>query len=273
MSSCLLTKSVRLLVLAFLPIWAGYAAAAGGPCSVTLADLRCEYLKDPLGIDVQQPRLSWQLVAAEPAARGQKQTAYRILVASTKALLDEDKGDLWDSGEVASDQSAHVVYTGKPLGSGASCFWKVRAKDQAGATSAWSAPARWTMGLLERSDWSARWIGTDQVFTRQRSGGDMVPDPWLRKTFELKARCETAVIYVASVGYHEVYVNGKRIGDAVLSPAVANHRKRARYVAYEIADQLQEGRNVIALWLGVSWSIFPPYKTDQETPKIGRAHV
>lgn len=270
MSSCLLTRSVRLLVLAFLPIWAGYAAAAGGPCSVTLADLRCEYLKDPLGIDVQQPRLSWQLVAADPADRGQRQTAYRILVASTKALLDEDKGDLWDSGEVASDQSAHVVYTGKPLGSGASCFWKVRAKDQAGATSAWSAPARWTMGLLERSDWSARWIGTDQVFTRQRSGGDMVPDPWLRKTFELKARCETAVIYVASVGYHEVYVNGKRIGDAVLSPAVANHRKRARYVAYEIADQLQEGRNVIALWLGVSWSIFPPYKTDDrpQTPVV-----
>ena len=97
-----------------------------------------------------------------------------------------------------------------------------------------------------------------------------MPDPWLRKTFDLKAKPERATVYVASVGYHELYVNGKRIGDAVLSPSATNHRKRARYVTYEIADQLQEGKNVIALWLGVSWSIFPPYKTPDkpQTPIV-----
>ncbi len=269
MSSFPIAKFVRrMLVLALFLVSAGQAVAAGGPCSVAVADLQCEYLSEPLGIDVRQPRLGWRLEATDPAARGQKQTAYQVLVASAKTLLDAGTGDLWDSGEVASDQSLHVVYAGKPLGSGASCFWKVRVKDQAGVTSPWSEPARWTMGLLEKADWSARWIGTDQVFDRRDSGAGMVSDPWLRKTFELKARPETAVIYVASVGYHEVYVNGKRIGDAVLSPAVTNHRRRARYVAYEIADQLKEGENVIALWLGVSWSIFPPYKTDDrpQTP-------
>jgi alpha-L-rhamnosidase len=240
---------------------------------VKVADLRCEYLQDPLGIDVRQPRLSWKLTAVDAQARGQKQTAFQILVASTQALLDQDQADLWDSGLAALDQSVHVVYLGKALAPGMECFWKVRVKDEKGATSAWSEPSRWTVGPLENSDWSGRWIGTDELFTRGRGSpppDNKVPDPWLRKTFELKAKPERASIYVASIGYHELYVNGHRIGDAVLSPSATNHRKRARYVTYEIADQLQEGRNVIALWLGVSWSIFPPYKTPDkpQTPIV-----
>jgi len=267
------TKPVRDTLLLTVLLLCACAAAASGACSVTPISPGCEYLKEPLGIDVLRPRLSWRLEAVDPTARGQRQTAYQVLVASTKALLDENKGDLWDSGVVSSDQSVHVVYAGKPLTSGVQCFWKVRVKDENGDTSTWSAPARWTMGLLERADWSAKWIGTDQVFERGRGfppPDNQVPDPWLRKTFELKARPERAVIYVASVGYHEVYVNGKKIGDAILSPAVTNHRKRARYVAYEIGDQLKQGRNVIGLWLGVSWSIFPPYKTDDrpQTPIV-----
>lgn len=273
MTSLCRTRPVAYLLFLMVSLACAGVSAASGASSVTVANLRCEYLQDPLGIDVRLPRLSWQLAAVDPEARGQKQTAYRILVASTKALLDADKGDLWDSGVVASDRSVHVVYGGKPLASGMQCFWKVRVQEEKGATSAWSEPARWTMGLLEMSDWAGRWIGSDQVFTRERGWpppDNTVPDPWLRKTFDLKARPERAVVYVASVGYHEVYVNGKRIGDAVLSPCATNHRKRARYVAYEIADQLQEGRNVIGLWLGVSWSIFPPYKTPDkpQTPIV-----
>jgi len=268
------SRSVRYIpfFMVFLACF-GRAVAAGRPCSVTVADLRCEYLADPLGIDVPRPRLSWKLEAADPDGRGQRQTAFQVLVASTVALLDADRGDLWDSGMVSSGQSAHVVYDGKPLSSGTQCCWKVRVKDENGVTSGWSWLACWTMGLLERSDWSGKWIGSDPVFKRE--GGwpppdNKVPDPWLRKTFDLKARPERAVIYIASVGYHELYVNGKRISDAVLSPAVTNHRKRARYVTYEIGDRLQQGKNVIALWLGVSWSIFPPYKTDDrpQTPIV-----
>ncbi|HSW00237.1 MAG TPA: alpha-L-rhamnosidase N-terminal domain-containing protein [Sedimentisphaerales bacterium] len=234
----------RLLLLVICLALGGAAVSAERPCSVRVVDPRCEYLADPLGIDVRQPRLSWRLESVDAAARGQKQTVYQVQVAGTYALLEQGKPDLWDSGMVASDRSAHVVYAGKPLVSGTPYFWRVRVKDHSGAFSAWSPLARWTMGLLETADWSAKWIGCDQVFKRQ--GGwpppdNKVPDPWLRKAFELKARPERAVIYVASVGYHEVYVNGQRIGDSVLAPAVANHRKWARYVAYEIGDQLKEG--------------------------------
>jgi alpha-L-rhamnosidase len=257
----------------FVTLIALCAGAARGQSSVTVTDLRCEYLPEPLGIDVRQPRLSWELAAVDPQARGQKQTGYQVLVASARTLLDNDKGDLWDSGVVSSDQSAQVVYRGKPLGSGMECYWKVRVKDEEGRVSAWSKPGRWTMGLLEKSDWSAKWIGTSEFFSRGTGfppPDNKVPDPWLRKTFDLKAKPERATIYVASVGYHELYVNGKRVGDDVLAPAVTNHRKRARYVTYEIADQLKQGRNVVSLWLGVSWSIFPPYKTDDkpQTPIV-----
>ena len=241
--------------------------------SVVPADLRCEYLTDPLGIDVTQPRLSWKLAAVDEGARGQRQNAYHVLVASTPALLDAEKGDLWDSGMVTSGQSVHVVYAGKLLHSRTACFWKVRVKDEDGVLSRWSEPAHWTIGLLEKTDWSAQWIGTDKVFARKEGWpppDNDVPDPWLRKTFILDAKPEHAVVYVASVGYHELYVNGKKIGDTVLAPSVVNYRKRARYVTYDIADHLHKGNNVIGLWLGVSWSIFPQYQTPDkpQTPIV-----
>ncbi len=120
--------------------------------------MRCEYLHDPLGIDAAQPRLSWTL---RSDVRGQRQTAYQVLVASSPELLQGQQGDLWDSGRVSSDETAQVVYAGKPLPSRQACFWKVRAWDRDGTPSAWSPPARWEMGLLRPGDWSARWIGAD----------------------------------------------------------------------------------------------------------------
>ncbi len=122
--------------------------------------LRCEYLVAPLGIDATKPRLSWVLKDDE---RGQKQTAYQILVASTPEILAKDQGDLWDSGRISSDQSIQVAYAGKPLESQAACHWKVRVWDKDGEVSDWSAPALWTMGLLKPEDWKAQWIGLDKA--------------------------------------------------------------------------------------------------------------
>ena len=197
--------------------------AADRDGSVEPTELRCEYLTDPLGIDVTKPRLSWQLQATDAGSRGERQTAYQVLVASTKALLDQGRGDLWNSGTIVSDQSVHVVYDGAPLTSGTACFWKVRVKDEKGILSPWSAPARWTMGLLSKNDWSAKWIGADKTFERKQGWpppDNDVPDPWLRKTFTLDAKPGRALVYVASVGYHELYVNGRKIGDTVLAPSV-----------------------------------------------------
>jgi alpha-L-rhamnosidase len=125
------------------------------PAAVTTQNLRCEYLTNPLGLDAGSPRLSWILSSDQ---RGESQTAYQILVASSAELLNADTGDLWDSGKVVSDESAQIAYAGKALASRESCFWKVRAWDHAGQPGAWSPMAQWQMGLLAPTDWTAKWI-------------------------------------------------------------------------------------------------------------------
>ncbi len=127
--------------------------------AATVQNLRCEYLANPLGLGEAHPRLSWNLSSRQ---RGEMQTAYEILVASSPEQLQKDAGDLWDSGKVASDDSTQITYAGSPLTSREQCYWKVRVWDQAGHPSAWSPAATWTMGLLEPTDWSAQWIAPVQ---------------------------------------------------------------------------------------------------------------
>ncbi|HCO96588.1 MAG TPA: hypothetical protein DIU00_22055 [Phycisphaerales bacterium] len=117
-----------------------------------VSQLRCEYLDNPLGIDEREPRLSW-IVTSE--ARGQRQTAYQIRVASDIDKLLSGKADLWDSGKVASDETVNVVYQGKPLVSRQRCFWQVRVWDKNSNVSKWSSSARWSMGLLNKEDWQS----------------------------------------------------------------------------------------------------------------------
>ncbi len=243
--------ALNLLVFPFQTV-----RAAAGP-----SDLQCEYLRNPMGLDVPEPRLSWKLTAG---GRGLRQTAYQILVADDPTQLRKHLGNLWDSGWVSSEQSQQVEYGGKALASGQAYWWMVRVKLADGPASDWSQPARWTIGLLEASDWKARWIGSGQAFVRKPGWpppDNDQPDPWLRKAFTLSAAPERALIHLASVGYHELYINGRKVGDSVLAPCATDHTRRARYVTYDIARELKKGTNVIGLWLGYSWSIFPPYKT------------
>ncbi len=145
-----------------LTVQPGTAAEA----SLAPTHLRCEYLVDPLGMDVENPRVSWVL---ESDMRGQKQTAYRILVAQSKAMLAQDQGDLWDSGKVPSAESVHVAYAGKPLLSRMSCYWKVQVWDKDDKASEWSPTAHWSMGLLRPDDWQAQWIAHPKAAQRKPS--------------------------------------------------------------------------------------------------------
>ena len=213
------------------------------PCRVIR--LRCEYLCDPIGIDTNRSRLSWEI---QSERRGGRQTAYQILVASSPELLAKAQPDLWNSGKVVSDASTLVDYAGSPLTSGMRCYWRVRIWDENDTPTDWSSPARFTIGLLSANDWTGRWIG-------MASAGNH-DEPWFRKTFQLKQKPKSALLYVGSIGYHELYVNGRKVGDRVLSPSVSDLTKRALYVAYDVADYLQPGDNVIAVWLAPGWSLF-----------------
>ncbi len=140
----------RYLISLFLALAIGDSINAAEIVSV-----HCEYRLNPQGIDNPNPRLEWVIVSKQ---RGETQTAYQVLVSSSKDLLAADKGDLWDSGRVQSNQSVGIQFAGKPLLSRAACFWKVRIWDRNGKPSGWSLPASWTMGLLQSSDWNAQWI-------------------------------------------------------------------------------------------------------------------
>ena len=136
-------------------------ASVNGLAGGSVLNLRCEYLENPRGIDVTAPRLSW---VTESEGRGWKQSAYRVLVASSEDRLARDEGDLWDSGKVESDRSTHVEYAGRPLASRTQCYWKARAWDSEDEASEWSSPAMWSMGLLKPEAWQdAEWIGWDHV--------------------------------------------------------------------------------------------------------------
>ncbi len=250
-------KYIPKLILFFLFIFFSYSLQAQS--SLRIAQLLCEYRINPEGIDELQPRLGWMLQATNAEGHGQRQTGYRILVSESREDLAPGKAEVWDSGWIDSDETQQIVYKGKALGTDRTYFWKVGVRDENNHASAWSSIAHWSTGLFQPEDWKARWIGASNL-TELKSSSNL-PDPWMRKTFELKERPSRAQMFVASVGYHELYVNGRKIGDAVLSPAVTDHSKRARYIAYDISADLVVGKNVIALWLGTSWSVFSSYAT------------
>ncbi|MFN2133368.1 MAG: alpha-L-rhamnosidase, partial [Anaerolineae bacterium] len=150
---------------------------------LTVQDLRCEYHRNPLGIDARQPRLSWRLSAEH---RGAVQSAYQIRVE------DQEGNELWDTGKVAGDRSIHVRYEGPPLRSGQRYTWRVRAWDGEDVPSAWSDPAWWEMGLLEPADWRASWIEPDWEIDPRA----FKPCPSMRRTFRLDGQIRLARAYV-----------------------------------------------------------------------------
>lgn len=209
--------------------------------------LRCEYWRgNALGIGERVPRLSWQLESEE---RGARQSAYQVLAASTATLLEADRGDVWDSGKVRSDQSIQVEYGGRALRSRERVYWKVRVWDEKGEVSAWSDTAWWEMGLLERSDWEAEWIAGPLV------GGawTTVPCPFLRKEFVIEKGVRQARLYVTALGLYECVINGQRVGDDVFAPGWTDYRKRVQYRVYDVSRLVQKGANVLGAILGDGW--------------------
>lgn len=229
---------------------------------VTVHGLICEYRVNPIGIDTPTPRLCWQIESSE---RGQRQTAYRILVASSSEQLKHGLGDLWDSGRMNSDQSLHIRYAGQPLGARQQCFWKVQIWDKDGRASAWSPAAMWELGLPDPADWrDASWIqlrnDTRHSPLTQRplqlekmSQPRMVeafPAPLFRREFDLQPGFKRIRAYVCGVGYNELYVNGQRSGDAVLDPGQTTYDVRALYVTHDLTAMLHPGHNAVGVMLG-----------------------
>lgn len=207
---------------------------------LTVSHLRTENTTDPLGLDCRQPRLSWVL---ESPDRGVLQTAYELRVDTRP----DGGGRFWATGKIESDQSVQLVYNGPALNSGEKYYWQVRVWDNKGRTSGWSTRAFWQMGLLSPADWKAVWIEPAAKEAPSQ------PSPLLRTTFTAPKEIVSATLYITAHGLYEAQLNGRRVGDACLTPGWTSYNKRLQYQTYDVTDLVKPGKNAIGACLGNGW--------------------
>ena len=242
-------KSVLLLLVAWIVGWTGCSSDS----AVEVKDLRLEMKENPLGINVVQPRFSWQMTSGKPDL---KQVAYQIQVAASPEQLESGDGLLWDSGTVSSDESILVPYAGKALESGKPYYWRVKLKTNQGATS-WSRTACWSMALLDDSEWKATWIGEDTLSNPGEEMGGPGRDNktrlaarYLRKEFTADKAVKRAVLYISGLGSYEAYMNGKKVSEDVFAPMPSLYPKRVYYNVYDVTDLMASGKNTLGVILG-----------------------
>ena len=209
--------------------------------STIVFDLKCENLVNPNAIDNTTPHFSWKLKSEKGKLF---QLYYEIQVAFDSTSLAKGKADLWNTGKVQSSASVMIPYKGRLLFSQSLCYWRVRVWDEDGKASAWSSIARFGVGILD-NDMEGSYIGLSS------ESGD-VGCPILRKGFDIDNKT-TSFLHVNSLGYHEVYINGKKVTDNILSPAVSQLNKRSLIVTYDITPYIKTGKNDLVIWLGKGW--------------------
>src|SRR5258708_6731690 len=210
-----------------------------------IGGLKTEYQYDPLGLDVAKPRFSWQI---NSLARGAGQSAYEIRVAMDEDALGGGQSLVWDSGKIDSRQSIFVSYGGPGLQSRTRYFWQVRVWDERGLDLGWSRGGNWEMGLLSPADWSADWVSP-----AAHEGGETRASTMFRRDFDLGGRIARARVYVTSHGLYELFINGHRVGDELMTPGWTSYNRRLQYQTYEVTNLLKAGRNAMGAELADSW--------------------
>ena len=219
-----------------------------GTSQLSATHLRTEYLVDPIGVDCAAPRLRWEVACADPSLRGVRQSACRIVVRGPSGKT------VWDSGKIPSNGSPCTEYAGKPLAALCGYRWRVRVWDEKGSASPWSAQAGWTMGPAAAGPrgWRAcAWVGP--LIDPDWKELAAQPSSLIRKSFVVEKPVERAVLYASALGVYEARMNGKRVGDALLSPEWTDYRTRVQYQGYDVTALIQPGENVMGAMLGPGW--------------------
>lgn len=232
-----------------------------------VANLRCEYRHNPLGVGADKPRFSWELQSTQ---QNVLQTAYRIIIAGDSSQLQKNNGNIWDSKKIMAATSIQVQYNGRALRSAKKYFWKIMVWDNKGNASNWSNIAQWQMGLLNASDWkNASWIGYESMPDSNKiipyAHGDGKKEwgsrrdilPLLRKNFSVTKQVKRVTVFICGLGHFDMSINGEKVGDHFLDPGWTQYSKHALYVTFDITNQLQQGNNVIGVMLGNGFYYIP----------------
>lgn len=222
--------------------------------------LTCNYKTNPVGIGTIQPHLSWVITST---GYNIKQQAFRVIVSDNSRSIQEGKGDIWDSGKTASEESIQFKYNGPPLKQSVKYYWRVKVWDNKGNASDWSSIATWQMGLLSLSGWNpASWIAFDEIPESQKiipaahlggkpEWGKLLDTlPLLRKAFNVKKPLEMATVFISGLGHFELSINGKKAGDHFLDPGWTLYNKHALYAAFDVTGMIKKESNAIGVMLG-----------------------
>lgn len=211
--------------------------------------LRTEYKVNPF-VEESAARLSWEL---EGSGFNRFQSAYQVLVASSESLLKKDQGDLWDSKKVKSNQTNQIEYAGKALQSGQRVYWKVKSWDEKDKAGKWSDVNYWEMAKPQTQDWKAKWVGVDLNHLAKEGEYHLPPSPYLRKQVNLAKKVKSARLYISSLGLHNFYINGEKIGLDYFASGWTDYNKRVYYNVYDVTKQIQSGDNSFAAILSNGW--------------------
>lgn len=207
--------------------------------------LKTEYAHEPVGMDITRPQFSWEITSEKP---GSRQAAYRVMISDDSAKLAGNEANIWDSRQVISAKSTGIVYEGQPLKSCTRYYWKVQVQLQGAAAGRWSSVSCFETGLLDQKEWTGSWVGY--------SFGWIGKVLYFRQVFDCSRPVQRARIYVAGIGYNEVRLNGRKVGDRVLEPANSDYAKRVYYSTYDITDELKK-QNVLLITVAPGWYGMP----------------
>jgi alpha-L-rhamnosidase len=204
----------------------------------TVTEMLCENMRDPVGVTVVRPRFTWKISSDQNATM---QVAYELVVSNAKQKV-------WNTGKVPSDQSVFVSYNGQKLDPDTKYSWQVRLWDNHGNVSPWSKASTFHTAFFDSSSWRAKWIGIG--FEEDKKNR---PAQYFRNTINISKEIAQATAYITSQGMYEASINGKKIGNAYLTPGWTSYKKRLQYQTYDVAAMLKKGKNALAAILGNGW--------------------
>jgi alpha-L-rhamnosidase len=232
-------KMYRLTVILFFNIVVYHVSAQE---RFHAADLKTEYLSNPLGIDCEHPRFTWRF---DDARHGARQTAYRIIIDTDSLAVAADRAGIWSSGWKESGDT-RVVYTGARLNPFTRYYWRVDVADHENKKTTQGSIAWFETGMQTSNHWQGAWI-SDEHGEHQKAA------PYFRKEFRSQKKIRSARVYIAAAGLFELYINGNKIGDHVLDPMYTRFDRRILYITHDITRQLQDGNNAVGVLLGNGW--------------------